>query len=79
MLLIAPLSAHTMAKIVFGLCDNLLSLVVRCWNFNNKVNNSLKNPIVVCPAMNTLMYENPLTTEQIDVLKHRGITVLGPV
>lgn len=42
-----------MAKIVNGLCDNLLTNIVRAWDYNK--------PIIVAPAMNTLMFENPIT------------------
>eukprot|EP00347_Sterkiella_histriomuscorum_P002072 403369581 len=49
MLLIAPLSANTMAKISHGICDNLLTNIARCWDFKGKV------PFIVAPAMNTMM------------------------
>lgn len=68
-----------MAKIVHGLCDNLLTLIVRCWNFNDRVDGMLKYPIIVCPAMNNLMYDNPITRRQIDALKEMGIRVVGPI
>ncbi|KAF3308035.1 hypothetical protein TWF173_001969 [Orbilia oligospora] len=50
-LLIAPLSANSLAKIVGGFSDNLLLSVVRAWDTNK--------PIAVAPAMNTLMWEHP--------------------
>ena len=51
-----------MAKIVNGICDNTLSLVVRCWDLKSKTQNGkLIKPIVVCPAMNTMMFDNPIT------------------
>lgn len=49
----APLSANTLAKIANGLCDNLLTCVVRAWDF--------AKPLVVAPSMNTLMWESPFT------------------
>ena len=54
LLLVAPLSANTMAKFSHGLADNLLSSVFRAWNFNQK-------PCIVAPAMNTQMYQSPIT------------------
>ena len=45
-MVIAPLSANTMGKIVNGLADNLLTCVARAWNFKQK-------PFIVAPAMNT--------------------------
>jgi len=59
-LLIAPLSANTLAKLANGLCDNLLTSVVRAWN--------LSKPILIAPAMNTAMWENPLTEIHLSVL-----------
>ncbi|VDP07168.1 unnamed protein product [Soboliphyme baturini] len=53
-LVISPLDANTMAKIANGLCDNLLTCV----------------PLYFCPAMNTFMWEHPLTYKQMDVLKN---------
>ena len=52
--LIAPLSANTLGKIANGLADNLLTCVVRAWNYKTK-------PMIVAPAMNTQMFENPIT------------------
>ncbi|XP_017478644.1 PREDICTED: phosphopantothenoylcysteine decarboxylase [Rhagoletis zephyria] len=63
-LLIAPLSANTLAKISTGICDNLLTCVVRAWD--------LHKPLLFCPAMNTRMYDHPLTYEQIGKLKSWG-------
>lgn len=53
LLLIAPLSANTLAKMANGLCDNLLTSLVRAWH--------RERPIVIAPAMNTRMWENPFT------------------
>lgn len=64
-MLIAPLSANTLAKIANGLCDNLLTNVVRCWD----VKSPTKPPVLVAPAMNTLMYEHPITEKQLAILK----------
>jgi phosphopantothenoylcysteine decarboxylase len=51
--LIAPLDAHTLGKWAQGLADNLLTSTLRAWNY--------AKPIVVAPAMNTRMWENPIT------------------
>jgi phosphopantothenoylcysteine decarboxylase len=61
-LLIAPLDANTLAKITVGLCDNLLTNVVRAWDLKNK------KPLIVAPAMNTAMFEHPLTRQHLDIL-----------
>lgn len=54
-LLVAPLSANTLAKLANGLCDNLLTCVARAWDFSR--------PLLVAPAMNTLMWESPFTAK----------------
>ena len=54
LLIVAPLDANTLAKFAHGLCDNLLTCVFRAWDFAAK-------PIILAPAMNTLMWENPAT------------------
>ncbi|CAF0901325.1 unnamed protein product [Didymodactylos carnosus] len=63
--LIAPLDANTLAKLSNGLCDNLLTNVVRAWDIRNKL-------VFLAPAMNTYMYEHPLTRKQLDILKTFG-------
>ncbi|TID20444.1 hypothetical protein CANINC_003561 [Pichia inconspicua] len=72
-LLIAPLSANTLAKIANGLADNLLTSIVRVWN--------PAVPILVAPAMNTFMYKNPVTKMHLEILREdfKYIEVLRPV
>jgi phosphopantothenoylcysteine decarboxylase/phosphopantothenate--cysteine ligase len=68
LLLVAPASANTLAKLAHGLADNLLTsaaLAARC-------------PLIVAPAMNEAMYEHPATQANLDVLRTRGATVLEP-
>ncbi|CAL2042348.1 unnamed protein product [Caenorhabditis brenneri] len=60
-LLIAPLDANTMAKVANGLCDNLVTSIIRAWD--------LSKPCYFAPAMNTHMWENPLTMQHRNVLK----------
>ncbi|EKJ69015.1 hypothetical protein FPSE_10808 [Fusarium pseudograminearum CS3096] len=67
-LVIAPLSANTMAKIVNGLCDNLLTSVVRAWDTTGNVD-GVKKKILVAPAMNTAMFAHPITATHIKVLE----------
>ena len=69
--LIAPLTANTLAKISHGLCDNLLTSTVRA--IGNK-------PLILAPAMNTRMWENPLTNHQLNMVKEfYNVTVIAPV
>ena len=61
-LIIAPLSANTLAKISNGLCDNLVTSIFRAWDFETK-------HVIVAPAMNTLMWNNPFTKQQLSKLE----------
>ncbi|CDS41096.1 phosphopantothenoylcysteine decarboxylase [Echinococcus multilocularis] len=65
--LIAPLSANTLAKIAGGFCDNLLTCIARAWHFDETTNHQRKVGIFA-PAMNTSMWENPLTSSQVGIL-----------
>jgi phosphopantothenoylcysteine decarboxylase len=56
-LLIAPLDANTLAKLATGLCDNCLTCVWRAWDPSR--------PVILAPAMNTLMWEHPLTARHL--------------
>mmetsp|Transcript_5308 Transcript_5308/g.10891 ORF Transcript_5308/g.10891 Transcript_5308/m.10891 type:complete len:193 (+) Transcript_5308:690-1268(+) len=60
-LVIAPLSANTLAKVAQGMCDNLLTSVVRAWPLREK-------PWLVAPAMNTFMWDHPLTRQHLAIL-----------
>lgn len=65
---IAPASANTISKLAYGICDNLLTSIA-C---------AFKNPIIVAPAMNTNMWENPTIQENLQRLKNSGINILDP-
>lgn len=58
--LIAPLSANTLAKIAGGFADNMLTCVMRAWD--------VARPLVVAPAMNTMMWEHPATAYHLEQL-----------
>lgn len=68
---IAPCSANTLAKLANGICDNLLTCVARAWDFDK--------PFIVAPAMNTKMWEHPITQEHILKIESWGIKVVEPV
>jgi len=82
MLLIAPLSAHTLGKISNGLCDDTLTCVARAWDFGNVdfmagtttttvtiPRQREPKPLVLAPAMNTSMWTHPLTQSQLNIIK----------
>ena len=68
---IAPLSANTLAKVSNGLCDSVLTNVARCWDYDK--------PMILVPAMNTMMWHNPITARQLNIMKDLGATVVDPV
>ncbi|CAK9206865.1 unnamed protein product [Sphagnum troendelagicum] len=70
-ILIAPLSANTLAKVAGGLCDNLLTCIVRAWDFSK--------PMFVAPAMNTLMLTSPFTQRHLSSLDDLGVIVISPI
>ncbi|ESN91617.1 hypothetical protein HELRODRAFT_70216 [Helobdella robusta] len=63
-LVIAPLDANTLGKIACGLCDNLLTCIVRAWQPDK--------PLLFAPAMNTMMWNHPITANQVQALKSFG-------
>ncbi|KAK0720768.1 flavoprotein-domain-containing protein [Lasiosphaeris hirsuta] len=67
MLVVAPLSANTLAKIVNGMSDNLLTSVIRAWDTDAAIDGRQK-VIAVAPAMNSAMWRHPVTAKQIRVL-----------
>jgi len=68
LVLVAPATANTIAKMRHGLADNLLTATLL----------ATRAPIWVAPAMNTGMWENPVTRENIASLRARGVTVIEP-
>jgi len=66
LLLIAPLDANTLAKLAVGLSDNCLTCVVRAWEASR--------PILLAPAMNTLMWEHPLTRRHLQSLMDNEVS-----
>jgi phosphopantothenoylcysteine decarboxylase / phosphopantothenate---cysteine ligase len=67
--IVYPATAHTLAKLAHGLADDLLSttlLAATC-------------PLVVAPAMHTEMWQHPATRANVEVLRGRGVHLLGPV
>ena len=67
LLLVAPLSAHTLAKISHGFCDDTLSCVIRAWDFGHGPRPG--KPLFLAPAMNTAMWDHPLTQAQLSAVK----------
>jgi len=70
LLLIAPATANTIAKLALGLANDALSCVALALNAEAK--------ILVAPAMNGRMWLHPATQENVAKLKSRGVEVIGP-
>jgi phosphopantothenoylcysteine decarboxylase/phosphopantothenate--cysteine ligase len=68
LMLIAPATANTIAKIAHGLCDDLLTLLV----------SAAACPVVFAPAMNNRMWENPIAKENVAKLEKLGYQFIGP-
>lgn len=67
-IVIAPATANTIAKIARGIADDLLSCTVL----------STRAPIIVAPAMDVGMYQNQATQENIKRIRTRGYRIVGP-
>ena len=64
--MVAPATANVMAKLAHGLADDMLTTTVL----------ASRAPKIIAPAMNTAMYENPVTQDNMELLKHYGMEVL---
>ena len=65
---VAPATANALAKLALGLADDLLTTVAL----------ATTAPIVVVPAMNTVMWDHPTTQQNLDTLVARGVAVVDP-
>ena len=70
LLLIAPATAQTLAKLALGLANDALSCVALALNPRAK--------ILVAPAMNGKMWLHPATQQHVATLKSRGVEIIGP-
>lgn len=68
LVVVAPLTAHTMARLAHGLADDVLTETLLAHD----------GPLLVAPAMNTRMWEHPATQANLALLRERGVEVVGP-
>jgi phosphopantothenoylcysteine decarboxylase / phosphopantothenate---cysteine ligase len=68
LLVIAPLTANTMAKLAYGLADNVLTEAALAH----------RGPVLVAPAMNPRMWAHPATQANAATLRARGVELIGP-
>lgn len=69
LMIIVPATANIIAKVTHGISDDLLSTTFLACNKHK----------MICPAMNTQMYENPITQKNIQACKELGYQILDPV
>ncbi|MDO5589603.1 MAG: bifunctional phosphopantothenoylcysteine decarboxylase/phosphopantothenate--cysteine ligase CoaBC [Lachnospiraceae bacterium] len=67
-IMVAPATANVIAKLAHGLADDMLTTTIL----------ASKAPKLIAPAMNTAMYENPITQDNIKTLKAYGMEVITP-
>jgi phosphopantothenoylcysteine decarboxylase/phosphopantothenate--cysteine ligase len=68
LLVIAPLSANTLAKLAQGLADNVLTQTALAFD----------GPVLAAPAMNPRMWSDAATRENVELLRRRGVELVGP-
>ncbi|MEJ2600566.1 MAG: bifunctional phosphopantothenoylcysteine decarboxylase/phosphopantothenate--cysteine ligase CoaBC [Anaerolineales bacterium] len=68
LLVIAPVSANTLAKLAHGLADNLLTVTAL----------AARGPLLVAPAMDGGMFSHAATQANLETLRQRGVRILGP-
>ena len=68
LLVVAPATADTIARLAHGRADNLLSIAALAAGC----------PILVAPAMDAGMYDHPATQANLAILRERGVTLVGP-
>ncbi len=68
LIVVAPATAHLIARFAMGLADDLLTATLMATNA----------PVLLCPAMHTEMWEQPAVQENLATLRRRGVLVLEP-
>jgi phosphopantothenoylcysteine decarboxylase / phosphopantothenate---cysteine ligase len=68
LLVVAPLTASTLAKLAIGMADSLVTEAALAH----------EGPVLLAPAMNTRMWKHPATQANVEVLRSRGVELIGP-
>lgn len=66
---IAPCTANVLAKAAYGIADDMITTTLL----------ATRAPILIAPAMNTNMYENPVVQQNMEILRSRGVHFVAPV
>mmetsp|Transcript_4020 Transcript_4020/g.8540 ORF Transcript_4020/g.8540 Transcript_4020/m.8540 type:complete len:205 (+) Transcript_4020:398-1012(+) len=88
-LVVAPLSANTLASFALGACPNLLTSLARAWYYDMEASfdaprtakygeHVLRKPFIVAPSMNTYMLEQNMTHAHLGSLRARSVEVIEP-
>jgi phosphopantothenoylcysteine decarboxylase/phosphopantothenate--cysteine ligase len=73
LVVIAPCTATTLAKLANGMADNLLTLTELAYNANRA-----QKPLFIAPAMDAGMFDHPATQANLQLLQSRGAMMIGP-
>jgi phosphopantothenoylcysteine decarboxylase/phosphopantothenate--cysteine ligase len=68
LIIVAPATAHLLARVALGLADDLLTALLL----------ARRAPVLLAPAMNDEMYANPITQRNVGLLRERGFALVGP-
>ena len=68
LLVVAPCTANTLAKLAHGIADNLLTQAALAH----------RGPVLIAPAMNPRMWAHPATRANVEALRSRGVELVGP-
>src|SRR5919202_892494 len=68
LLVVAPCTANTLAKLAYGISDNVLTEAALAH----------RGPVLVAPAMNPRMWANAATRANVETLRERGVEIIGP-
>lgn len=68
-LCVAPATAHTLGRLALGLADDFLTTTALAFS----------GPVVIAPAMHSVMWDQPAVRENVEALRRRGVRIVGPV
>jgi phosphopantothenoylcysteine decarboxylase/phosphopantothenate--cysteine ligase len=68
-LCIAPATANVLGRLALGLADDFLTTTALAF----------AGPVVVAPAMHSIMWDKPAVQENVETLRHRGVRIVGPI
>lgn len=66
---IAPATANVLGRLALGLADDFLTTTALAF----------AGPVVVAPAMHSIMWDKPAVQENVETLRHRGLRIVGPI